>query len=47
LEKGYYQPTTYFITELLRIASRGGVPGNNAFMDFIYWVGSGVSLFYP
>lgn len=43
LERGYYAPTTYFITELMRLGSKGGVPGNNPIMDFIYWLGSGVS----
>jgi len=43
LDKGYYQPTSYFITELMRMSTKGGVPGNNPLMDIIYWIGSGVS----
>jgi hypothetical protein len=43
LERGYYQPTSYFITDLMRMQSRGAVPGNNVFMDVIWWFISGVS----
>jgi hypothetical protein len=47
LEKGHYQPTTYLITDLVRMQSRGIVPGNNAVLDFIYWLIGGVSGSLP
>ena len=43
LEKGYYQPTSYWITDLMRMQSRGAVPGNNVLLDTMHWVVSGVS----
>ena len=44
LERGYYQPTTFIISELMRVASQGGVPGNNRVLDFFLWIAAGVSL---
>jgi len=43
LEKGYYQPTSYFVTDLMRMQSRGAVPGNDVLLDTVYWLVSGVS----
>ncbi|KAK1921060.1 hypothetical protein DB88DRAFT_502070 [Papiliotrema laurentii] len=44
LERGYYQPTSYFITELMRLSSKGGVPGNNPILDTLYWLGGGIGM---
>ena len=42
MQKGHYQPSSYFITDLMRAASKGGVPRNNVVVDSFYWLLSGV-----
>jgi len=44
LEKGYYQPCTYFITDLVRTQSRGMAPSNNVLLDTVYWFIAGPGL---
>ncbi|ORY32168.1 hypothetical protein BCR39DRAFT_524443 [Naematelia encephala] len=44
LEKGYYQPTSYFITDLVRVQTRGACPGNNPILDSLMWLISGPGL---
>ncbi|ORX38198.1 hypothetical protein BD324DRAFT_578063, partial [Kockovaella imperatae] len=44
LQRGYYQSTTMFVSELMRMGSRGGVPGNNPIKDFFMWLLAGIGM---
>ncbi|KAK4690067.1 hypothetical protein P7C73_g59, partial [Tremellales sp. Uapishka_1] len=42
--KGYYQITNDFVSDLVRLQSRGSAPSNNVLLDTIYWFIGGIGV---